>query len=108
MTVAMQGEDEAQSAQGGADVSGSRDKLWSLLLAVISVLPFYGAKPAFRSDDVLLIAQGYETSVLAAFFRAFLRPFGDTSAIEFYRRSLVGILRSMRPFLVPIHNPIWW
>ncbi|MFT7617754.1 MAG: hypothetical protein ACI97A_001393 [Planctomycetota bacterium] len=67
------------------DKCSSRDIVIGVLFAVIAILPFLDIKPAFRSDDVLLIAQGQENSILGGALRSFMRPFGDTRSIEFYR-----------------------
>ncbi len=59
--------------------------LIAIFLALVAVLPFWDVTPTFRSDDVLLIAQGHENSILGGALRSFMRPFGDTRSIEFYR-----------------------
>ncbi len=63
----------------------TRDLLLGGLFAVIAILPYLDVVAAFRSDDVLLIAQGNENSPLGGLLRSMMRPFGDTRSIEFYR-----------------------
>ena len=56
------------------------------LLAVIAATPFVLRRTAeFKSDDILLIAQGVEQGVFGGLVRNFARPFCDTWVIEFYR-----------------------